>query len=768
MIKNYLKMVLRGMRKKKVTPIVIITSFALGLASINILSTFVIYEFSTDSFHGKKEHIFRLLSDDPFNKGALSTQINSKVPPMMKLEYPEVINYCQTSFYSTKDIKANSDEYNTKIRILEVTPSFFEIFDFGLRVGSYPKIPGQILLNEKEAEKYFGNENPVGKEIIIKKNKDSIAYEVTGVLKDLSYNTHFAYDFISCLNNDNYDKGPAYLLLSESFVPKLIKEKIQEFGRGFSKTNNEYHYSYHLQSLEDVYFDVDNKWNENYRGSSFVYTFLSIGFIILLIASFNYINLLKLRFTQKQKEMILRKILGEPKSVNFLPLYLELCIYMVSGLILSFAISALLLGYFNNITGSNISTEFIFNQKVIISYMSLLLFFSLIFFVYVYLYFNKRKSAEVFSSIRVQKKKRIPVLQVIQFVVSVSLVAAVYIIMQQVEYVQNKELGFDRDVYEFRIPGSLKASASEFKNELIQYPFIEGVSIASGSPVLEYAKIMLQYDPEDENKTYSPSVFWGDVDYSNVLGLKLILGEYFNPDVNNDNNCLINESLAKKYFRGNPLGSKVPGTDYIIVGVVKDFHCETFSSLISPGFVVCDNSGRNILIKFKPGMEKNGLKQIQKWWTENIDNYSFQYHTLSERFEQMHSDISNDAELIKLFAVISIVLSVLGLLAYTIIRTQERIKEIGVRKVVGASVLEILILLFRDTLKWIIAASVISIPIILDIMNVWLNNFVYRIEIDWKTFLFSGGLILFVALAVVSFHAIKAATANPIESLKYE
>ena len=768
MFRNYLKMILRSMLKKKIASLIIIISFAVGLASINMIAAFVIYEYSTDSFNKNKDHIHRLLADDPFSEGEPTTNVLSIVPGLMKDRFPGIEDYCQTSFYSSVDIKVDSKEFHSKINILEVTPSFFDIFSFGLKVGNYPKQPGEILVNEKNAEKFFGRENPVGKELMINKRNEKSFWTVTGVLRDIPYNSHFKYDFISYLDKNHYKAGSSYLFLSEGTDPEILEQKFSDERKSIPIVNDGNPGTYHLQPLKDVYFNTQNKWNENFRESSFVFTFLSIGILILITACFNYLNLLKARFNDELKGMILRKLLGEPRRMNFMPLYIEVCIYLLLGLLVSVILTVLFIDYFNDAVRSSMSLNFISQPVVFLYYFIILAFLSLIFFMSMLYYYNSFNAVEILASKKRRNKKSIPVFQIVQFTISTSLIAAAAVIMLQARYINNKDIGFDRNVVEIKIPRDTKIESALFKNEILKSPLVSGVSIAAASPILEHAEILLHYDPSDKKKTYAPSVFFGDADYPSVLGLQLIAGNFFKQNINNSNNCIINESMVKKFKMDYPVGNILPGTGMVIIGVVKDFHFNSLTSLISPGYIICDNSGKNLLIKFATGKQVSGTNYVKKCWDKLIKDHPFDYQTLDKRFELMHSDIENTRKLVVLFAAIGIALSILGLFSYSMISVQNRKREIGIRKVLGSTVGDVVILLLVDFLKWILLATIISMPLVYDIMNTWLEDFAYRIEISLWLFALVGGIVLAIASVTVGYQAIKAATANPVKSLRYE
>ena len=241
--------------------------------------------------------------------------------------------------------------------------------------------------------------------------------------------------------------------------------------------------------------------------------------------------------------------------------------------------------------------------------------------------------------------------------------------------------------------------------------------------------------------------FFGDVDLPSVLGLQLISGKFFKSGMNNSNSCIINESMAKKFNMEYPVGNEVPGTNMMVVGVVKDFHFNSLTSLISPGYIVCDNSSSNVLVKYKKNMQIAGINYLEECWNKTFVNLPFEYQLLDKRFELMHSDVNNLLKLVGLFSVIGIVLSMLGLFSYSIISTQSRKKEIGVRKVLGSSVGKVLMLLLIDFLKWILLASIISVPLVYDVMNSWLEEYAYRIDISWWMFALSFGIALIIAFS---------------------
>jgi len=365
---------------------------------------------------------------------------------------------------------------------------------------------------------------------------------------------------------------------------------------------------------------------------------------------------------------------------------------------------------------------------------------------------------------------QIPVFNIFQLTVTLILLVCSFIIIKQMNYITNKDIGLDKEVVEVKLPFQYNDKAIVFKEEILKDPAVALVSVTPASPLLEYGMALFHYIENGEEKQYSPSIFSGDENFISTLGIKLIDGRNFSGNSASDkNNCIINESFVRKFSGQNLIGTKLPGdNDLTIIGIVKDFHYSSLKNEIAPGIITFDNTGNHLLVK-PSASQLSILKQtIRETWQKLIPDYPLNIESVSERFEWYHRENTNYAKLIGSCCLISLFLSMIGLFAISFSSSKKRTKEIGIRKINGATILEVMSLLNKDFIKWVVIAFVIATPIAWYIMHTWLQNFAYKTELSWWIFAFVGMIALGIALITVSSQSLRAATKNPVESLRYE
>ena len=337
-------------------------------------------------------------------------------------------------------------------------------------------------------------------------------------------------------------------------------------------------------------------------------------------------------------------------------------------------------------------------------------------------------------------------------------------------YQQEKEIGLDKDVIEIKIPSKYANQTNVFKEELLKYPSISGISVTTASPLLEWILASFHYTENGVDKQYSPNIFRGDESFIRTLGISFIEGRDFSGNPSSDqNNCIINETLAKYFSGRNLLGEKLPGYEKLtIIGIVKDFNCSGLKDPISPGVIIFDNSGNHLLVLPAPGQSESAGNSISETWQKLIPDYAVDIESVRERFEWYHRSDTNYAKLIVSCCLISLFLSMIGLFAISFHSSRKRTKEIGIRKINGATIRGVMLLLNLDFLRWIIIAFVIASPIAWYIMHRWLQGFAYRTELSLWIFVLAALLTITITLLTVSWQSLTVAARNPVEALRYE
>ena len=393
-------------------------------------------------------------------------------------------------------------------------------------------------------------------------------------------------------------------------------------------------------------------------------------------------------------------------------------------------------------------------------------------YLFAYIGIGKRVQIEALKSAKFKPTAKIhfPVFNIIQLAASIVLIIGSIIILRQIHYITHKKIGIDRNVLEVKIPRHHKNLAGIFKTQLEKHPSIDKISIAEASPVLEYYQVLLNYDDHGTEKQYTPAMFVGDQNYAKALGIKIIAGENFSENpASNQHKCIINASLAKLFPGQDLIGKGLPGYgEMIVIGIAKDFNYNSLKEFIEPAYIAYGNGGYYMMVKPTIGQEAEAREYISKTWDELIKDFPLNMESIGDRFEWMHRENTNYAKLIGACCFISVFLSMIGLFAVSIYNSRKRTKEIGIRKVNGARISEILAMLNKEFAVWVAIAFVIATPVAYYFMNKWLENFAYKAGMNWWIFALAGLLSIGIALLTVIGQSWRSATRNPVEALRYE
>jgi putative ABC transport system permease protein len=451
---------------------------------------------------------------------------------------------------------------------------------------------------------------------------------------------------------------------------------------------------------------------------------------------------------------------------------IENLVIIVIAFIISLEIISWIIPLFNELSGSAIDARY-YTSTDSLMLMSIVVIFLL---GATFLFSAKKITNQTISSIQKAmldkegKMIKIPAFNIFQLIVTIVLLISSVTILKQTHYITHKGIGLNKDVLEVKIPAKYANQTSVFKAELLKYPSVAGISVTTASPLLECILASFHYTEDGEERQYTPKIFRGDENFLSTLGIRLISGRDFSGNMNSDkNNCIINESLVK-FFPGRSLmGEKLPGYEKLtVIGIVEDFHCSGLKDAITPGVVIFDNSGNHLLVMPFAGQAQTVRNSISETWETFIPDFPVNIESVRERFEWYHRNDANFAKLIISCCLISLFLSMIGLFAISFHASKKRTKEIGIRKINGATIFELLTLLNRDFLRWLIIAFVVAGPIAWYIMYKWLQGFAYRTELNWLIFGLAGIIAFGITLLTVSWQSWLAATRNPVEALRYE
>jgi len=791
MIKNYFKIAWRNLYKHKAFSLIHILGLTIGVTVCLMIFLYITNEFSVDKFHSKGKNIYRVMRQFNPTKPSVPYLSGPYGPALLndfKDDIKTAVRVMPQNYLATYGDKA----FNEK-KVYSADVNFFELFSYPLIKGNaltVLKNPNSIVLTEKTAERYFGSAgNAMGKVITFDKH---LKLQVTGVAKDLPSNTHLDFEMVVPITNlVNYDwfkrwmnNGMfVYVQLNEhadrarlerqfpGFMEKYIGKDMARFGQKLNLS---------LTPLTDIYFEPSSAFDNVRHGEkAVVYIFISIAILIMLIACINFMNLATIRAVDRSKEVGLRKVMGALRNHLILQFIGESILLTVIACILSLGLLCMLMPYYNDILGYTLSAPwgswpiyaFLLGVIVVVGFLagSYPAFF-----------------LSAFSPIQALKGKlRLgkggtllrQTLVVVQFSISVFLIIGTLVMTRQMSYIKGKSLGYNKeqtlvikidndDIYEHH---------KTFKSQLLANNSIEAVSLMSGEPGGFHD--IHAIEAEGQRESFKPRVEFADFDHTKLLGLKIIAGRDLSAQYGTDSAgaVLINRAAAQSlgFTPEQAIGKWVYniGRDSLrrhVVGVVEDFNFLSLKESIDPLVISPGEDWRVILVKLKPGQAKAGLAAVESVYKSVAPVYPFEYTFLDQKFDTVYRADLRQQTILSIFAALAIFVACLGLFGLASFTAAKRTKEIGVRKVLGSSVQNVLVLLSKDMLKPVLIATLIAVPIGYYCMHKWLQNFVYQINISYTVFLLAGAIAMLISVATISFQSIKAALANPVKSLRSE
>jgi putative ABC transport system permease protein len=810
MIKNYLKIAWRNLVRNKTFSLINIVGLATGLACFILIVLYVADELNYDRYNKKADRIYRVDSDIRFGGTDLKLAVNSD--PMgatLKKDYPQVEQYVR--FYNSNGSKLvkKDKEFINEPNVTHADSTLFDVFTLPAITGDTKNAlnePNTVVITESTAKKYFGTTDVVGKTIETNENNSTL-YKITAVIRDIPRNSHFNFDFIFSMDNVEYGWGnflshnfQTYILLKPGTDPKAFEKNFAQLidkyilpqakafmqinsMEEFAKTGNKLEYS--LMPMTDIHLRSDRFPELGVNSSiQYVYIFSAIALFILLIACVNFMNLSTARSANRAKEVGIRKVLGTEKRSLIGQFLTESTLMVFTALILALLLVWLSIAYFNDISGKSLAMTELFKPKYV-------LFLLLIPFVvgglagsYPAFFLSSFQPVNVLKG-KINKGFRRNILRsvlvVFQFFTSIVLIIGTIVVFRQLNYIQNKKIGFNKDqVLVINGTGALGSNTDAFKNEIAKMSGVKAASFAGYLPVSNSSRSDNTFSTEavmNERNGFNMQVWNIDYDYIPTLGMEMLKGRNFSQAFGADSTgIIINETTAKVIGYDDPVGKKLYSSDgnagnnitYTIVGVVKNFNYESLRQNISP---LCFRLGFNkwaTAFKVSAGNVQDLVKNIESKWKSMAPGMPFSYQFLDEAFDNMYSAELRIGKIALSFAILAIIIACLGLFGLATYMAEQRTKEIGVRKALGASVPDIISMLSKDFVKLVLIAAIIAFPFAWFAMNKWLQDFAYRINIGWWVFIVAGLAAIVIALVTVSFQAIKAAIVNPVGALRSE
>lgn len=785
MFKNYFKVAFRNLKKNKAYTFIIVFGLAIGLAVCALLLLYVQNEFSYDKYHKNVDNIYRLTQP----KHAYHAPAVARV---LADNLPEIKDFVRILPRDSEIIEYDNKRFKEK-DIAFADPALFRIFSFQFISGDNETaldIPFSTVISEKFAQKYFANISPIGK--VIRLN-DEYNYTVTGVMKDMPQNSHFRYDIIFTLSGADKVFGSlmehwgwqnflVYFQLQEGFSKSILEEKCENLIQPFYNHDNPFP-KYSLQNLKDIHLYSAHIENDIQPQNSitFVLIFSAIGALILLIACFNYINLLTANASTRMKEIGIKKVIGATRNQLAFQFVGESFLVLFISFIISLLIVQLSLPIFISLSGKILSLAALITTTNILGVFLFLLGTSFIAGFYPAFFLSKLQpiqTLKVNSYIKKSKFNFRTLLVGLQFTIVIVLICSALFMFNQINYLENKELGFDQEyvlISELNNTFDNVEKYNALKEALLKESIVKSVSsgsrVPSNSTTNEGA-----LTPQNETKPTILPFIHVHQDYFETLGIKAAIGRLFSSDLTTDIDeaIILNESAVQELMlKGNPIGQSLkcnwPSSNRIIVGITNDIHFESLYRQVRPtAFVIDYSECFQLIVKVNPSNAETTIIKLKTICNNFYPDEIFEFHFLDDKLERLYQADQNTFQLMGYLTFLSIFISSMGLFGLALFSMRGRTKEIGIRKTLGASTPRILMLLVKDFTKWVLIANIIAWPIAFIAVNKWLQNFAYRIEINFWLFLLGGFIAFLIAITTVSFQSIKAATANPVDSLRNE
>lgn len=791
MIRNYIKIAWRNLYKNKAFSMIHILGLTIGITVCMMIFIYIMNEFSVDNFHANGKRIYRVMRNfDSMKEGV--PYVSGPYAPALLNDFPADVKQA-VRVQANQGLFSFDNKSFIEKKLYITDADFFKLFSFKLLKGDASTVlkdPSSVVLSETTAKKYFGDiESAMGKVLKLDKN---MQLKVTGIAEDVPANSHLDFDLVvpisNFANNDNFkvwihNSLFTYVLLDEhtdaaqlqkkfpQFMDKYMGESMARFGAKFGLS---------LTPMRDIYFEPASAFdNVRHGDKTVVYIFISIAVLILLIACINFTNLSTIRAVERSKEVGLRKVLGALKNHLVLQFIGESMLLTLISCALSVGILLLAMPWYRELLGYKLSVEwnsgpiYLFLAGVIIVIGFLAGSYPAFFL-------------SAFSPIQALKGKlRLgksgaffrQSLVVVQFSISVLLIIGTIVIMKQMSFVKGKELGYDQE-QAIVVPldnDDIYDHMGVFKTRLEANPNIASVSLMSGEPGGFHDLHM--FDAEGQTEPFKSRTEFADFEFVKTLGLKVIAGRNFSPQFRTDSTdaVLINQTAAKKLgvTPEQAIGKWIKNTvrdttKRRIVGVVKDYNFLSLKENMDALVISPSIDRRVAVIKLKPGNLQSSLAAIKGVYSEVAPIYPFEYSFLDQKFDTTYKTDIRQQTMLTIFSSLAIFIACLGLFGLASFTAVKRTKEIGVRKVLGSSVANILLLFSKDLLKPVLVAMVIAIPLGYYVMSAWLQNFAYRTPLHWGIFVFAAFITFAIALVTVSFKSLKAAMINPVRSLRSE
>ncbi|MEO5977273.1 MAG: FtsX-like permease family protein [Chryseolinea sp.] len=799
MFKNLLKIALRNIVKEKMYSAVNILGLSVGITCSLFLLMYILDELSYDRYNVNAENIYRVISDvkEPDN-AFLWSVTQGPLAEELRENYPEIRNAVQ--FRSTnKMLYKNGEKQFLESDFYQADSTVFEMFSYSFIEGDSRTAldePNCIVLTEKIAIKYFGTPaGALGQSLV---NARNVQIKVTGVIKDVPFNSHFRFDALLSHRNRNTDNGAwggfgvfTYVQLPANYdlnrmranFEKIVKQKVDPI---FEKIGIKIRYD--LQRITDIHLHSKIQGEKEAGGDiSYIYIFSAVAVFMLVIACINYMNLATARSVNRSKEVGIRKVMGSMRIQLIVQFITESSVMTFLAMVASMVLIYLFLPAFNTLSNKHLEYRYILQPEMFLSLLATVALVGIVGGSYPAFYLSG------FSPVAVLKGKLSTrggtvvfrkVLVVTQFAISIFMLISTLIVYDQLTYLRSKDLGFDKsnvlriDLTDY----SMVDKSPVLMERLKQMPVVKSVASADDSPGDRIGKMIVEVETaEGVLDDRGVDLYAANVEYVKTMGMTIVQGRDFSRDIPADisYSVLVNEAMVSRMAWKDPIGKKFvfrdngpdgPVIEKKVVGVIKDYHHTSLYNVIEPMMIYLRPLNHFIFVRTSEGDIAKSLTDIKTVWKEVYPNNTFEYAFLDHDLDSQYAADHKRSQLFTAFSGLTIIIACLGLLGLSAFTTEQRTKEIGVRKVIGASVKALVILVSKEFFLLVAIGTVIACPVAWYVTRTWLQNFAYRIELndEWMTFIISAVLAFAITLLTVGFHVVRAASTNPVKSLRSE
>lgn len=802
MLKNYFRVAVRNILKHKFFAGINILGMTIGITACLLIALYVINEFSYDRFHVNAERIYQVGLHGKI--GGQDVRVTNTCPPMaaaLRQDIPEVESTMRLNGWG-KPIFRNGEIVFTEDKVFAVDSNFFQFFSFKLISGNALtclKDPNTVVLTKKIAHKYFGNESPLEKLIVV--GNDKKTYKVTGVAADCPTNSHFLFNvLISAASDDNLKQNIwlnngmyTYFTLRpntsvaaveskfENLVEKYIGPEIEKFMGTSLKQFRESGgaYGYFTTKMPDIHLKSTAQGDIEPGGNMmYIYFFSGIGIFIIVIACINFMNMSTAQSAGRAKEVGLRKTLGSLRSQMIGQFLAESMLYSLVSIVVSVVLCYLLLPAFNTLSGKQLQILDLMNPWFIAGIVGLLIVVGLMAGSYPAFYLTSFSAVEVLKGkIRAGfKSKGIrSFLVIFQFAISIFLIIFTSVVYQQIQFMQDQQMGMDKkNVMILHSMSRLGTNQEAFRNALLQQPGVVKTSFTNSTfPGVNNTSVIRAAKSEQD---HIAGIYYADFDHQSVLKFEMKDGRYFSKEFPSDSTAVvINEAAAKEFGFDKAAGEELLYNNngdsvlsrYRVIGIVKDFNFETFKDKVRPLTVFLTRKANNLLIRYE-GNPKAVVESTTKLWKQFSNNEPIEYAFMDEDFDRLFRAEERMSQIFTVFSGLAIFIACLGLFALAAFTAEQRTKEVGIRKVMGASVSSLALVLSKEFIALVLIAFIPAAALGWWISSQWLSSFAFRIGISPWIFALAGLSAIVIAFLTVSYQSIKAAMANPVNSLRYE